>query len=395
MQFNYNVKPLDIGAYFRGLDRYEAQQKEKQSQEQQEQLQKLGQSFLGGDASALDEIAAINLPYAAQLQQFQQSQAPQAPSDDEILGAMESAASFLRSGQVASAQQSIQQLIPRLQNQAQQQEMLSYIQQMETDPQGLLAQYDSVFGGGEFMSKTIGGLQVDESGREYFVSYDPNTGEPQVQYTGKSQLTPEEKQTLKVSEAREVEKARLDEQAQDKTLTSWREARSLNSKRKQQLKIAERVIDNATQGLMAPVENFFSKLGFPIDMTQEGALDSAFTQFALQELQSFKGPTTDFEFGVSERVAGRITDPKTSNKAKLGILKATAWLEDEKQRQFSQFRQQKGNKPTDFRFDENRKVKINGKEMTIAEAFDDKLNIALGVEPSKKDDGSFVIVEVN
>jgi hypothetical protein len=212
----------------------------------------------------------------------------------------------------------------------------------------------------------------------------------EYQRFAKVDMTPEESAALKVREARETESAKLDERLQDETLRSWRESRSLNTKIKNDLSIAEKVIDSATQGLMAPLASFASRVGLPVDMTQEGALEAVMTNFAMNELAKFKGPSTDFEFGVSERIGGRLSDSRTSNKAKINLLKARTWLEEQRQRQFADYRQQKGVKPSEFSFDENKIVKVGNKEMPIAKAFDLKVNEALGIE-SNKDEGENVV----
>lgn len=206
----------------------------------------------------------------------------------------------------------------------------------------------------------------------------------------KVDMTPEESAALKVNEARETERAKLDEKLQDETLRSWRESRSLNTKMKNDLSIAEKVIDSATQGLMAPLASFASRVGLPVDMTQEGALEAVMTNFAMNELAKFKGTTTDFEFAVSERMGGRLSDSKTSNKAKINLLKARTWLEEQRQRQFAEYRQRKGVKPSEFSFDENKIVKVGNIEMPIALAFDLKVNEALGIENSQDEKNNVV-----
>lgn len=81
MNFNYNVNPIDFGAYYQGLNDYQKRQandlliqQQKAATEQQGQLQPLIQSYLGGDTSALNKIAAIDSGKAAELQKLVDSQ---------------------------------------------------------------------------------------------------------------------------------------------------------------------------------------------------------------------------------------------------------------------------------------------------------------------------------
>lgn len=119
---------------------------------------------------------------------------------------------------------------------------------------------------------------------------------------------------------------------------------------------ALKVAGQATQGIRGTVKLKLAKVFPDIDVTNEALLDQTLKQLALDELQNFKGPTTDFEFGVTEQIAGAIGDPTTANIARLKSLDRATWFN---RREFEQFNQhvKAGGDPDDFAFDFNEKVR--------------------------------------
>lgn len=103
----------------------------------------------------------------------------------------------------------------------------------------------------------------------------------------------------------------------------------------------------ASQGLSGTAKLKLAKIFPDIDVSDEGALDAATKQLALDQLQKFKGPTTDFEFGVVQQIAGEIGNSKSANIARLKALKRNAWFQKE---EFKQLRNWKGD-PDEFEFD--------------------------------------------
>ena len=107
--------------------------------------------------------------------------------------------------------------------------------------------------------------------------------------------------------------------------------------------------ENASQGLSGAGKLKLSKLLPGIDAGDEAGLDSALKQLALEQLQNFKGPTTDFEFGVTENIVGGVGNSKESNRARLKSLQRATWFN---QREFDQFRKHtaKGGDADSFSF---------------------------------------------
>lgn len=104
---------------------------------------------------------------------------------------------------------------------------------------------------------------------------------------------------------------------------------------------------------------------FPgIDVTNEAALEQRLTEMAMQQLQNFKGPTTDFEFGVAQSIPGTITDRKKARRATLNALARSEWF---KQKEFEQWMAHKaaGGHADTFRYNEGAEVKTNSGVFTL------------------------------
>lgn len=120
---------------------------------------------------------------------------------------------------------------------------------------------------------------------------------------------------------------------------------------------------DTSQGLTGVAKMQIARVFPGIDVSNEGALDSAYTQLALTELQKFKGPTTDFEYGVAESVNGRISDPKLANIAKLKAAKRAIWFVGEQDKQLDEFRKG-GGSAEDFVFNMSEEYKVSGKPIS-------------------------------
>ena len=116
------------------------------------------------------------------------------------------------------------------------------------------------------------------------------------------------------------------------------------------LKIANAALRGATTGIAGSVKVALASIFPSIDVTNEGVLGSSLTKFALASLQSFKGPTTEFEFRVAESINGKLGDPKTSIKAKLNVLDLTTFLSEQRDRQLNNKLDNDDFDPKRFRF---------------------------------------------
>ena len=103
------------------------------------------------------------------------------------------------------------------------------------------------------------------------------------------------------------------------------------------LRNVTKLMDGATQGVPGQVKLLASRFFPGIDASDEGALSSGFKSLALDELQKFKGPTTDFEFAVTEDITGSLGQGASANKARVASLKRAAWFSNRQAEQFDRW----------------------------------------------------------
>ena len=115
----------------------------------------------------------------------------------------------------------------------------------------------------------------------------------------------------------------------------------------------------AQQGAPGAIKVFAARFFPGIDVSNEAQLEQAFTQLALEQLQSFKGPTTDFEYNVAKSVGGTISDPVSANIARLKAIDRARWFTERRVKQFQDYLKNGGDLDTySFNFDETIKTKI-------------------------------------
>ncbi|RLA59396.1 MAG: hypothetical protein DRQ89_14140 [Epsilonproteobacteria bacterium] len=119
----------------------------------------------------------------------------------------------------------------------------------------------------------------------------------------------------------------------------------------------------ATQGAGGKALERLSQIVPGVDVTDEAALDSALKRMALDQLQKFKGPTTDFEFGVVQDISGKLGNAQSSNIARIKALKRNNWFMRE---QVRQYRNWKGD-PNEFAFNFNEMRGFGNKAFTLQE----------------------------
>ena len=131
---------------------------------------------------------------------------------------------------------------------------------------------------------------------------------------------------------------------------SAREAIRIN----QALKVAA----TATQGTAGAAKLKLAKLFPSIDVTNEALLDQTLQQLTIDQLQKFKGPTTDFEFGKAQATVGAVGDSKTANVARLNSLERARWFNQRESGQFDQHIKAGGDPDTfSFNFGETIKTR--------------------------------------
>jgi hypothetical protein len=193
----------------------------------------------------------------------------------------------------------------------------------------------------------------------------------------------EEEADIAVSKARRIAAATQREQrvsaVKQELSTRNRSAARESVRLNQALKIA----GEAEQGLTGAVKLKLAKIIPNVDVSDEAVLAQSLTQLALDHLQNFKGPTTDFEFGVTESIVGRISDPRTANIARLKSLQRANFFN---KKEFDQFNRhiKSGGDPDTFSFNFGEPVKTKKGVFTLQDIQDTAVSNNLSIEETIK-----------
>ena len=216
-----------------------------------------------------------------------------------------------------------------------------------------------------------GGLSVPQIAADGSVTFIPIPGS--VAETGA------EKGARQVRERGEITRTKLQEtRVSDITKelsTRNRDAARTLPRIQQALTLAQ----TADQGFTGAAKLKLAKLIPGIDVTDEGQLQSALLSLSLDQLQNFKGPTTDFEFGVTQSIVGGVGESKTANIARLNSLKRAAWFNQREFKQFRAFTRTDGD-PDDFSFDFNEIIKTKKGDFTLQDLQDTAVNDNLSIQ---------------
>jgi|GEM_PF-2228264 len=187
-------------------------------------------------------------------------------------------------------------------------------------------------------------------------------GQSRLDVLKNSRLAAEHKETtstnLAVKKAREVAGAQARQSRISEVTKEYGDQRRLAQSSEIRLREASILAEKATQGLSGDLKIGFAKLFPSIDVSDEAALGAALKTLALDQLQKFKGPTTDFEFGVTEDISGKLGDPKTANIARIKSLQRNNWFVKRQAEQFRSHVKAGGDAESfDFNFGEPIKTK--------------------------------------
>ena len=231
-------------------------------------------------------------------------------------------------------------------------------------------------------TKSFAPITDPETGQVSLPTFNPNTGETKlVPIDGAKQLTPEQKQQQELSQftTKEKRKARI---ARSKEIKKEIGDRNRSAARSQQpLFEALRLASNprTAEGLTAGIQTQLARVLPGIDVANEGNLDSALNRLALEQLQSFKGPTTDFEFGVTQNIVGSLTDPRETNIARLKSLQRANWFAKREFKQFDDFIEGGGD-PDNFAFNFNEQVSTKKGDFSLKDIQDTAVDNGMTIE---------------
>tara|TARA_R110000868_G_scaffold409032_1_gene693708 strand:- start:4075 stop:5283 length:1209 start_codon:yes stop_codon:yes gene_type:complete len=142
---------------------------------------------------------------------------------------------------------------------------------------------------------------------------------------------------------------------------------------------ASTLINQADQGVKGELKVKLSRIFPDIDVTNEAALEQSLKELAVGQLQQFKGPTTDFEFGIVESSTGTLGDSKTANKARVNALKRAAWFNERELEQFVRFEQKNGD-PDTFGFNFNEQINTKKGAFSLQDLQDTAVENNLTIE---------------
>jgi hypothetical protein len=135
----------------------------------------------------------------------------------------------------------------------------------------------------------------------------------------------------------------------------------------------------ASQGLGGSAKIKLARLFPGIDVSDEAALDSNLQRLSLDQLQNFKGPTTDFEFGVTQDVVGKVGDSQSANIARLNSLDRNMWFARREAQQFNNWAGQ-GKDPDAFTFNFNESIKTKKGTFTLTDLQDTAVENNMTIE---------------
>ena len=208
--------------------------------------------------------------------------------------------------------------------------------------------------------------------------FNPSTGKTElVPVEGAIQETPTQKAEREFKAAQDLSRLSVSETKQKETIKKtvartselkkeFSERRRLAARSTRKVKETQKLAQKATQGLAGVGLTQLARVFPGIDAKDEGALSGAFKSLALDELQKFKGPTTDFEFAVTEDIAGSLGSGASANVARLASLERANWFADRESQQFNQHIKA-GHDPDEFFFNFNELVtpKKGGKSYSL------------------------------
>jgi hypothetical protein len=253
------------------------------------------------------------------------------------------------------------------------------IQGLQRDAQASIQLFNMRNGQQKQVSEKFFAPQTDQTtGQQYVTKVNPNTGvgeridiQGSIQPTNAQTLQSEteaaqvaadlEIRTKKTIATNNARVSRTSTMKQD-----FSESRKLAARSNRKVLAAQKLVSQASQGLGGVAKLQLSRVFPNIDASNEGALGSAFKSLSLDELQKFKGPTTDFEFAVTEDIAGSLGQGAFANQARLASLERNNWFVNRESEQFDKHIKD-GHDPDQFAFNINEIItpKKGGKSYTL------------------------------
>ena len=193
--------------------------------------------------------------------------------------------------------------------------------------------------------------------------------------------TAEQLTAVDVSAAGQKQAESIRQQRASARKTQFSDQRQIAAAALPRLTEAFKLAEVADQGLTGRGKLLLSRLpGMEgIDVTDSAALDSALTNLALAELQKFKGPTTDFEFGVTQNIVGSLIGSQAANLARIAALQRNNWFLGREAEQFNTWTDQGGD-PDRFTFNFEEVVNTGKGDYTLRQIQDTAVSNSMTIE---------------
>jgi hypothetical protein len=390
-------RPTDVGAAFSNallnVGRLQNIQQQRQQQELDEQLQPLRNRLLEAQTATAEQgvltptqiLDERNTARLNSIAQFAQQALPRLAAGD-----VEGTRTLLqqrRQGLVQAARQGAQ---------VDTTEVDEAIQLLDSNPK-LLAQRmqqsidaaQQIQAGGRQPSGVKSFAPIATETGLGIPTLDPSTGQaalvpvPGAPRPPSAAVKAQELADIEVQKAERVAGVKAKQQ-RTSAITQELSERNRNAARSSvRLKRALTLASEAEQGLTGALKLKLGKLLPNVDVSSEAALGQALQELALDQLQNFKGPTTDFEFGVAQSIAGRLSDPRSANLARIKSLQRADFFN---RREFEQFQRhtKAGGDPDAFAFNFGEPVKTKKGVFTLQDIQDTAVQNNLSIDEAIK-----------
>ena len=237
-------------------------------------------------------------------------------------------------------------------------------------------------------TKSYAPVTDTKTGQRFIETFDANTGTTnRIPVEGSFQETPEQIARRELKFATQTKRMELAEGRTSVLKQDFSTQRRLAKNSARRLREVQRLQKGATQGVGGQLLLNLGKIFPGIDVRDESALSAAYKGLALDELQKFKGPTTDFEYRISEDIAGSLGDGAFANQARTASLLRAAWFVDKKAQQFDKW-VDNGHSSDKYSFDMNEPISFgtgdNKKTYTLQSLQDTAVAHHLSIEDTIK-----------
>jgi hypothetical protein len=223
-----------------------------------------------------------------------------------------------------------------------------------------------------------------DTGQQFVIRANPNTGDAErVNIEGAIQRTSTESNQSEVNQAIALETAKGKVTRASAMKKEFGDMRRQAARARIPIMQALKLVSLADQGLAGAAKLQIARIIPGIDVANEAQLDAALSTLALDQLQKFSGPTTDFEYAVTESIAGRLSDPATANDARVKSLDRANWFINREADQFDKFIEGGGN-PDKFNFDFNEEVKTKKATLSLRSLQDSAVAANVTIEEALK-----------